>query len=283
MDVNAVLEVLEYGDHVCSPIRSVATARAVAATSTRSGLRNGQKMLFFTSDPALRDFLRARVEGAAAAMERHQLQLIPSAASYLPDGVIDPQQLVETLDAEIDLATHQGYPGLRVTGDLSQITTFWHEPEPLLEYEALVNSLFATKPVIAICHHDPDAFAPATWTTMVATHPSTVIPDGDAYVSQLRVIRTSTGLQLTGEADLANHHALPQLIRANLAMDGPGDIDATQLRFADARALGCLLRAVKDREGHRTIIRCQPHIAECLALLGAGHLAHLTVTIVGSA
>jgi MEDS: MEthanogen/methylotroph, DcmR Sensory domain len=284
MGINAVLEHLVLGDHVCSPSTNAAVIRAVAVRSARCGLRDGHKMVFFTDDQGpLRAALRDAVTGAEQALQRHQIQVLPGTASYFPDGTMHPDEMVETLSDEVDLAAHQGYAGLRVIGDLSAVSPSRRQSQALVEYESRVNKLFANGQVSAVCHYNPDGFDQEIWRHLVAAHPSTVPPTDAAVVAMLRVLRTPTGFQLIGEADLSNGAALRHLVGAALTPEEPCAIDATQLRFADAQALGCLLRVAARTPTAVTTIHCLPPVADGLRLLRADQIPGLTVTIAGQA
>jgi hypothetical protein len=281
MGVNAVFDQLELGDHVCCPASDAGQRWAVAAAGTASGLRNDQKVLFFVDDPdELRGFLATSVPGAERALASRQLQVRPGGTAYGPDRSFDGDQVLDFVAGEIELAGRQGYAGLRSTGDLSATARHRRDTDAVIDYECRLNALLTEGGIIAICHYDQHDFAPATWQRILATHPTALPPTGDRAMGRLRGLRDATGIRLVGEADLVNHVAFRALLASVASLPGDCRIDATGLGFADARAIGCLLRTATARIGHRTTIACTITLAELLALCGASSVPGLTVEII---
>ncbi|MBT8225548.1 MAG: STAS domain-containing protein [Dactylosporangium sp.] len=280
MNVNPVLDHLDIGDHVCCPVGSVEECWAVAAAGTSCGLHAGHKVLFFADDPdGLSGHLAARVPGARRALTNRQLQVQAGAASYAPQDTFDGDQMIDRIASEAVLAQRQGFSALRVSGGLSAVLdgTGDADADAVVDYETRVNTLLSQEPIIAVCHYDLRTTTSEVWQRLVAAHPTTVVPTGKQAVSRLRGLRTRAGIRLAGEADLANHAALAHLLADVTAAPGTCLIDATELRFADARALGCLLRTAESRGGRATVIACPAHVAECLRVLGADRIPQLTV------
>jgi len=280
MGVNAVLDQLELGDHVCCPISGPAQTWAVAAATTACGLRDGHKMLFFVDDPdGLRQFLATTVPGAERAVVHHQVQIHPGAGTYLGDTGFDPDRVFDMWVAEIDLADHQGFAGVRATGDIRPATPRRRPNiDAVIEYEHRLNTIFTQRRVIGICHCDPGGFTPATWQRILAVHPTTVLPTGDGTLARLHSACTATGIRLTGTVDLLNQDALPGVLTEVAALPGACRIDAKGLEFVNAHAIGCLLQTAAARTGRPTTIVCRPHLAKVLKLCGSASIPGLVVT-----
>ena len=281
MGVNAALDQLALGDHVCCPVSATEQTWAVAAAGTACGLRDGQKVLFIVDDPdGLRGFLAGTAVGAERALATGQLQVHPSAGTDTRDAGFNADQMVDMLRAEIDLADRQGFAGVRATGDfLSAIVRHRHNTDAVIDYECRANAIFAEGHIIGICHYDPRALASATWQRVFSAHPTTLLPTGNGTLTRLHGARIPSGIRLTGTADLANRDALPALLAGVVAIPGACRIDTRGLEFVDVPAIGCLLRTAAARSGRPTIIVCGTQLAGLLQLCGAGSLPDLVVTV----
>jgi hypothetical protein len=248
------------------------------------GLRAGHKMLFLTDDPtppALARHLTRTLPEAETAQAGDQIRVLPSRASYLPGGAFRPDELLDTLAAEISLSQRQGYRGLRVNSDLTWAGRHVPDGDALADYETRVNALFVGGQVLAVCHYDPCRFDTETWWRLLAAHPSAVTSDAATVLSELRCVRSvdPPGMRIAGEADLANSAALPSLLTTIQTLPGRCHIDASGLRFADARAVDSLVNVARARHPAPTTIVCSPHLGRMLDLLGADTVPGLTVTM----
>lgn len=280
MITNGVFDRLELGDHICAPICGDGEPRRVAAVTARAGIARGQKVVFFTDDePGIGEALRGVAE-STAAIDRGQLQVHPATEGYFPGGVFHPDDHVESLAAQMDLAQREGYSALRITGDLSRCPGAATFSEAIIDYESRVNTLFTDGTVIAVCHYNARSFDAETWRHLVSAHLSTSSASDSRAVARLRVLRTPTGVRLIGEADLANQAALTVVLTEVASVAEPFRIDASGLRFADARTIGWLLRTAAIRGDRTTAIDCTEHLAESLRIMGSEAIAHLTVTTV---
>jgi MEDS: MEthanogen/methylotroph, DcmR Sensory domain/STAS domain len=285
MSVNAALGRLKLGDHVCCPINGTEQSWAVAAASTTRGLRDGHKVLFFVDDPdGLRRFLARQVRGAERAMVTGQLQVRSGAGTDVGDCGFDVDKASDILEAEIELAARQGFAGVRSSGDLLSVVARGRREanaDAVVEYERRVNAIFVAGCVIGICHYDPRDFDAATWHRILSAHPSTMLPAEDESLVRLHGARITAGIRLTGTVDLVNRDALPALLADVVRLPGACRIDASGLEFADAHAIGCLLRTATARAGRQTTIVCTTHLATLLRLCGAAGVPGLTVTECG--
>lgn len=275
MNLNGVLDQLTLGDHVCAPVACAADARKVAAVHTAHGLREQHRIILHTTEPdALRATLMTLVPGAGTALTRGQIRLI---AHWHP-WTARAGPLPGRLAALAERTRQDGYTGLSLVVHHSRR----YQPgefESLLQNETQVNSVFAAGGISAVCTYQPGGFAPWDWKRLVAAHPSTVVPTAADAVARLRCVVTTTGVRLSGEADLANREALPVLLSAVASRPGPCLIDAVDLTFADAQAIGCLLQLAQVRGCRGTTITCGPHLGELFGVVGAGRTPYLTVVV----
>ena len=282
--IGSALADLQLGDHICMPVTSVAERRSIVAGLVDDGLRDRHQVLVLTDDPPpheLSSWLAGRKPEADRALACGQIQVLPSEASYLPDGTLDVDRTLAAFNVHIDLAQRQGYHGIRVSGDLTWIRDGRPSDDTLIDYETRVNTLFVDGPVIGLCLYDPRSFDPVAWDSLTAAHPCTAWAADSVSSPRLRCRRTDDppGLKLAGEADWANHQALPSLLTAATNVPGRCWIDATELAFADARAVASLLHTAAER-GKRptTIVGSTQLVAMLSALTGGAATRAITLT-----
>jgi hypothetical protein len=279
---------LQFGDHVCAPVRSRDQQIADLAAFTAGGLRDGQRVLGWVGDPAAAaERLVVVVDGCAAAIGRGQVVLRASGEAYPAGDGWDVDGMLHALAQATRRAVADGYDGLRVTGDPSSAVAAGADTTTLTDYETRVNGLFLDLPLIALCHYDPAVTGSVTWQHLTRCHPTTLGPDRDGdrrrdgAVGRLRCRRTANGLRLSGAVDLANHAALPAMLAGSKNVAGTWHLDASGLRFADGAAVAALLRAAISRGGQPTTLSGPPALIRSLDLLGAASIPTLRLVTVG--
>lgn len=139
------LEELEPGDHLCCLYRSEEEHRALLAPSMRRGLERGQKVLYIAdahTASTILAYLRAEGVDTSPFLERGQLSILTSNEAYTREGVFNPDRMLELLRGETERAVEEGYPALRVTGEMSWALKGIPGSERLIEYEASLNASF---------------------------------------------------------------------------------------------------------------------------------------------
>jgi anti-anti-sigma factor len=147
----------------------------------------------------------------------------------------------------------------------------------------VANRLFTRRRAMAVCQYDQRLFSAARLRQASAAHPgSTAVDSGVVWAPLLRMERTPAGLRVAGEADMSNRGALTAVLDAMVEehRDGerPAVVDLSGLTFADAAAVGLLLRVAAELPSGVRIVGCRPTVARMLALLGADEVPGLTVS-----
>lgn len=105
--------------------------------------------------------------------------IFSSERSHLASGTFDPKSLIKALCDMIDEAVSDGYKGLCATGDMMWELGTEDNFQYLMEYEALLEQVFHTKPLQGICQYRKDVLPARAVKEALLTHPSCFL--GDTY------------------------------------------------------------------------------------------------------
>jgi PAS domain S-box-containing protein len=176
-DVNLtkILQTLKPHDHLCLIYESPEEWRAAAVPFIAVGLKRGEKCLYIadtsTADE-IRKYLAEEGIDVASAEKSGQLSILNQAEAYTIEGSFDPDSMIALLVEETEKAIAEGYPALRVTGEMTWVLRDYPGSEKLLEYEAKLNrDFFPYHPCLAICQYDRWKFDPEVIKGVVMTHP----------------------------------------------------------------------------------------------------------------
>lgn len=172
------LEDLKPGDHLCFLYETEEEHRAVLTPFLRQGLERGEKVVYVvdahTAETIL-GYLRDDGVDVEPYLIRGQLSILTHNEAYLREGVFDPEGMIALLRTEAKRARTEGYPALRVTGEMTWTLRGLPGSERLIEYEAKLNEFFPGSQCLAICQYDRRRFAPAVLLDVLRTHPTAVI------------------------------------------------------------------------------------------------------------
>jgi len=139
------------------------------------GLDSGEKCLYI-SDVHSQDELIEYLSAAGLDIEKHlstgQFIVYESSGVYHAKGIFDPGQTIQNLVMETESAISEGYPSLRVTGEMSWALDGLKGTDCLIEYESLLNSQFFDHyPTQGLCQYDLGRFEISTIKEVINTHP----------------------------------------------------------------------------------------------------------------
>jgi hypothetical protein len=170
-----------HGDHVCALYSSPAEQRMMAARFIAQGLRAGERCLFAGYSEAdlvgFRDALRHEQIDPDEAHARGALILLTKEEAHLLDGCFDSERMLGMLNGAVEDALNEGYHALRTCGDMTWLLDDAPGSQQVVEYEALVTSLFQNVRAIAMCQYDRTRLPSALLDHGLGTHP-TVLMDG---------------------------------------------------------------------------------------------------------
>lgn len=172
---------LQPGDHLCCIYRSEDEHKAVLAPFLRQGLERGEKVIYVADTNTMQTiwgYLRQNSGPALdveACLGRGQLLFLTHQDAYARGGVFDPQATITLLRKEMEQALAEGYPALRVTGEMTWALRDVPGSERLIEYETWLNKLFPGSRCTTICQYDRRRFPAKLLLDVLRTHPIAVI------------------------------------------------------------------------------------------------------------
>jgi PAS domain S-box-containing protein len=166
------------GSHLCCIYETEEEHQAVLRPFLRQGLELGEKVLYIAdahTAQVIMDYLEAEGLDANSYLASGQLNILSAKDAYVRNGVFDPDYMIALLRAETERAEAEGYPVLRITGEMSWALGGLPGSERLIEYEAKLNDFFPGSKSLAICQYDQRRFAPELLLEVLTTHPIAVI------------------------------------------------------------------------------------------------------------
>jgi anti-anti-sigma regulatory factor len=280
--------------HACAVPGSDEQLWEMTAAFLSAGLTAGEQVVYFDDGTA------------DAVLERLADDRVPVRRT-LSDGrltVVDGEQTRQALhrpvrDAAvllaglIDSAVGAGYPGMRITGQLSSALTRLDGSERsdglgLADYDAAIDSVLVGRPARVLCLYDRRRYPDDAVATLRARHRAEVEAPALYDDNLLRVTRTGPfRTRLAGEVDHSNRPVVPRIVAATLdealrSHSAPTtlELDLASLRFLDVAGAVTLVHAAEGfPQSHRlALTNVRPGVLRVLDRCGAPFAAQLDVT-----
>ena len=161
-------------EHICLIFETLEEWRNIIIPFIITGLMKGQKCIYITdanSNERIRKLVDQEWSNASIAEKSGQLIILEAKDTYTKDGYFDPDKMIALLTSETNKAISEGYPALRVTGEMTWILQSNLGVEKIFEYEAKLNLFFAENPCIAICQYNLKEFPIQMIDEIILTHP----------------------------------------------------------------------------------------------------------------
>lgn len=141
------------------------------------GLRDNWRCLYLGSPDAVRMVGTALdTRGIDVERESHRGALVFSSdRSHLANGSFDPETMIDGLCTGIDEAVGAGFQGLCATGDMYWELGDGANFDRLVEYEARLEQIFRTKPLMGICQYHRDLVPARAVADALVTHRSAYV------------------------------------------------------------------------------------------------------------
>lgn len=188
--------------------------------------------------------------------------------------------MVQMLAEEVQLATREGYPGLRLTADMCWATRPFTSAEQLLGFETLVTDLLAHGQLCLICQYDRERFDAVTLAFAARVHPKTVAAQVYLEHPLLRVCRqyTPAGIRVAGELDYRHKDVLELALAESVRIDRHVHVNLTGLNYIDGACASIIVAAARSLpRSRRMTVTCRRLVGTVLSLVGGDDVSQLRV------
>jgi two-component system, chemotaxis family, sensor kinase Cph1 len=162
------------GDHICALYADDRQLAEIVGPFLAERRRRGERCwcLPAGNEEALIGRALER-EGVRVAQEtkRGALAILSSNAAYDVRGDFDPEETMRVFSDAIEQVLTDGFSGFRAAANMSWALNLTNGPERLIEYEALLRSLFSTARATGLCLYDRNRMPLAVIDGALATHP----------------------------------------------------------------------------------------------------------------
>jgi hypothetical protein len=170
-------EYVAAGQHICYIFNDESERSEVIARYVEAGLAAGEKLLYLVDAMTPAELLESLASmGVDLSSHPERLTVADSAKAYCPTGSFNADASLTSLNAFCVKALEDGYPGVRITGELpwgraeSRIS-----PEELMTYEARVTDLMVENSYTACCQYDARRVDGETIMDMLSVHPLMIV------------------------------------------------------------------------------------------------------------
>ena len=280
-DTTGPAGMLSDGEHACCFYDSDAQQHELLADFVDAGLATGHKVVCVTDAASTRDIIDRHLAEprVQAAMAGGQLEVAGSEQMYIAGGYFDPDQMPGRWHQATQRALDAGFPGVRVTGDVTWYARELPGVDRLMEYERALSGILAGMPASALCQYDRRRLDDQLLAETTATHSAVLGARHPMPTGTFRVLRMAPAtFQLTGELDISGVPALADVLDGALD-DGASHLnfDLSELRFLDAGGAAALSRPAREHGVTVDLVHPQQAIKTVLCLLGLDTLPTLRV------
>jgi hypothetical protein len=180
LSVEGKSERIPPGSHILQLYNKVGEISGVTARLIEVGLSSSEKCLFAGSPSSIQEIEQALAKTSidcSAAQEAGQLVFVSDRDSLLVNKRFDPYHLLSTHQTFIAQALREGWKAVRISMDMTWLTSEIATPEQVLKYEAASDAVFTFQnaPIIALMHYDYSKLPGALVVEMLKLHPIAVV------------------------------------------------------------------------------------------------------------
>jgi len=248
------------GDHLCLPFTSDDEQREILTAYIVDGLSRGERVIYYAdrTEPALiGSWLADSGVEISRMLAEGRLEIRPVDNNYLFSGRFEPDIVITTLWVEVRRTRDAGYPGLRISGEMSSELRPVADEQALVEYESRLSRVFDSRELAAICQYDQRLYDDAAVTGMIACHPRVVQIDPLHDDQRLRILPTYTprGLRAVGTVDVLTVGALAGTLAAACRWaERDLHLDLAELEFIDVAGVRAIVRSARELAPERRLV-----------------------------
>jgi PAS domain S-box-containing protein len=166
------------GNHACC-LYATAREHQIAVTHfLMEGLDRDEKLVCSVQADPEQDVLRYLREESVdpvPLLDSGQLVIVPARTAYLSHGRFSLRRALRRIEDILRDGREQGYPGVRITGDVSWLSRRPDARDSFFEYEKVVTHLLMEYGASALCQYDRRRFDAGDLLRCLATHPMAMV------------------------------------------------------------------------------------------------------------
>ena len=169
-------------DHLASIYDTQDEQFSAAIPFVEQGLERGERCLYIADENSretVLDAMRDRGIDADAALESGALSIHTKDDTYLRTGEFEQDAMLAFWKDALELAKDEGgYSGIRAAAEMTWALDGDDEDlDMLVEYEAVLNTVFADEDYAVLCQYNRERFPPAVVRDVIRTHPHLIFDD----------------------------------------------------------------------------------------------------------
>ena len=254
---------LEADAHACWTFGENDEFAAAALEFFDDGLRGGQRLAYVGSEPVAEQRERLDPLGDVGGLiDKGALQLFELNDLYQVGEPIDADAQVATYTAALDAALSDGYTGLRVAAQVTDLVAEPHTRDAHVRWESVADRFISIHPISALCGYRRETVPEPLLSDLAAVHPAANTALNSV---PFHLYGESGDLALAGEVDLFSAEDLDRVLE--LACQ-PGDdvsLDLRGLAFIDHHGLEVLATHTRRLAAAGCSIHHTPPIVKRLA------------------
>jgi anti-anti-sigma factor len=274
--------------HACAVAVSDEHLWELSSSFISAGIAAGEQVNYFDDGTSEHVLERLLDDGADLDRVLRTRQLVVVPEEYTRAALLSPlDQIAGIVERTVDAALGDGFPGVRMTGQLSH-GLGRANGVTVQEYDEALDEALVGRPAKALCLYDRAHYPDDVIEHMRGIH-SVEIESATIYDDNLLRI-TSTGpgcARLAGEIDHSNRPQVRKLLLGELdrALRSPASpheirLDVSSLRFTDVAGAVAVVHAAEEfPSSHKLVLEgVRPRVARVLDRCGAPFAGQL-VTI----
>jgi len=144
-----------WGIHFCQFYRTKEDLIEILVPYFKVGLENNEFCMWVTSQPLeeeeIKESLRKAVPGFNLYLEKEQIEIISYRSWYLKDGIFNFDEVVKKWIEKLNSALANGYDGLRLTGNTSEVEE--KDWKVFLDYEKEADRILGNYRILSLCSY----------------------------------------------------------------------------------------------------------------------------------
>jgi hypothetical protein len=164
--------------HVCAFFDSRDEEYSVMGPFFKEGIDEGEKVVHIVDPELVADHTRrlhAHGIDTGKCAACGQLEVLTWDDAYLSGGTFDQDRMMGAIDAVIAAGKAQGYPRMRIMGNMNWTLRGRPGTEEVLEFEARVNEVLSRTQQLAVCVYDTAKISGALMMDILRSHPLTLV------------------------------------------------------------------------------------------------------------